>query len=194
IKRDVKGTQITFIPGNHDEVFRDYDGMTFGGVSVHKQAIHTCADGKRLLVLHGDEFDAVVTNAKLITAVGDWLYYVLLWINRGLNQVRRLFRRPYWSLAGYIKNKVKSALQFVNNYEGYVARAAREAGVQGVICGHIHRPEVRMIGDILYCNCGDWVENCTAIVEHDDGRIELLDLKHPGRHRKPTREKAAPQP
>ena len=177
IKWEIKGTQIIFVPGNHDEVFRDYDGMHFGQVAIKNKAIHTCADGKKLLVLHGDEFDAVVTNARLITALGDWLYYVLLWINRGLNRIRRFFNRPYWSMAGYVKDKVKSVLQFVNNYEGYVARAAKDEKVDGVVCGHIHRPEVRDIKGILYCNCGDWVENCTAIVEHFDGRIELLDLK-----------------
>jgi UDP-2,3-diacylglucosamine pyrophosphatase LpxH len=178
IKRDLDGTRVTFVPGNHDEIFRDFDGMSFGGVTIRTEAIHETADGRRILVVHGDEFDAVVRNAKLITAVGDWLYYVLLWVNRVFNAVRRRFGLPYWSLAAYVKSKVKRAVQFVGNFEAAVVRSAAERQVQAVLCGHIHRPEIRTLEGLTYLNTGDWVENCSAIVEHHDGRLELLDLGH----------------
>ncbi len=178
IKRDLKGTKVTFVPGNHDEIFRDYDGFQFGGVTIKNEAIHETVDGRRILIVHGDEFDAVVRNAKLITAVGDWLYYVLLWLNRGFNWVRRKLGMPYWSLAAFIKGKVKRAVQFVSDFESAVIKSAREKEVDAVLCGHIHAPEIREMDGLTYLNTGDWVESCSAIVEHHDGRLELLDLKH----------------
>ena len=178
IKRDLKGTRVTFIPGNHDEVFRDYDGFQFGDITIRNEAVHETVDGKRILVVHGDEFDAVVRNARLITAVGDWLYYVLLRLNRAFNWIRRRFGMPYWSLAAYVKGKVKRAVEYVSNFEEAVVRSATERKVDAVLCGHIHRPEIRDLDGLTYLNTGDWVENCTAIVEHFDGRLELLDLKH----------------
>ena len=178
IKRDLKGTKVTFVPGNHDEIFRDYDGFQFGDITIRNEAIHTTADGKRILVVHGDEFDAIVRNAKLITALGDWLYYVLLRMNRVFNWFRRKLGMPYWSLAAYVKGKVKRAVEYVSNFEEAVVKSAAERKVDAVLCGHIHRPEIRDLEGITYINCGDWVENCTAIVEHFDGRLELLDLKH----------------
>lgn len=193
IKREVKGTHVIFVPGNHDEVFRDYDGMRFGGVEIHNKYIHKTLLGERVLVVHGDEFDAVTTNHRLITAVGDWLYYVLLWMNRGVNRLRRRFGRPYWSLSGFIKGRVKTIVQFVSKFEEYVTRMAHDEKVDSVICGHIHQPQIRMIKDVKYCNCGDWVENCTAIVETLDGVLELHDFKHIDQH--PAQEQAtAPIP
>jgi len=177
MKLDRKGTRVVFIPGNHDEMFRPYVGMKFGGVEILSEVMHVTADGRRCLVVHGDEFDAVVTNARLITMVGDWLYYVLLWINRNFNKVRAKFRMPYWSLAGFVKKRVKTVINFVTSFETYLVRAAREKNADAVICGHIHRPQIRDMDGILYLNCGDWVENCTAIVEKFDGRLELIDLK-----------------
>ncbi len=168
--------RITFIPGNHDEQLRDYAGTHFGNVLVQNKAVHFTADGRRVLVVHGDEFDAVVRGARLITALGDWLYYVLLFLNRGINRLRRILGRPYWSLAGYVKSNLKTVRTYVRNFESAVARRAREGGFDAVVCGHIHRPALRTTEGIVYANCGDWVESCTALVEHPDGRLELLDL------------------
>jgi len=198
LKLDRRGTRVVFVPGNHDEMFRAYEGLKFGGVEILNHAIHVTADGKRCLVVHGDEFDAVVTNAKLITMLGDWLYYVLLWLNRNTNKLRARFGMPYWSLAGFVKKRVKSVINFVTNFETYLVRGAKDHDADAVICGHIHRPQIRPIGELLYINCGDWVENCTAVVEKFDGRLELLDLKGltPGEEEQffATEDTIAPEP
>jgi UDP-2,3-diacylglucosamine pyrophosphatase LpxH len=170
-----KGTRVVYIPGNHDEALRDYTGLAFGGVEVMQEAIHVTADGKRLLVLHGDEFDGVVLYARWLAFLGDVGYSVLLRMNVWFNAVRRQFGLPYWSLSAYIKHRVKNAVAFISRFEEVVAHAARERGVDGVICGHIHSAEIRDFDGIVYMNDGDWVESCTALVEHFDGRIEILD-------------------
>ena len=170
-----KGTRVVYIPGNHDEALRDYAGLAFGGVEVMSEAIHVTADGKRLLVLHGDEFDGVVLYARWLAFLGDAGYSVLLRMNVTFNAVRRRFGLPYWSLSAYIKHRVKNAVAFISRFEEVVAHAARERGVDGVICGHIHSAEIRDFDGITYMNDGDWVESCTALVEHADGRIEILD-------------------
>ena len=170
-----KGTRVVYIPGNHDEALRDYTGLAFGGVEVMQEAIHVTADGKRLLVLHGDEFDGVVLYARWLAFLGDVGYSVLLRMNVWFNAVRRRFGLPYWSLSAYIKHRVKNAVAFISRFEEVVAHAARERGVDGVICGHIHSAEIRDFDGIVYMNDGDWVESCTALVEHFDGRIEILD-------------------
>lgn len=170
-----KGTRVVYIPGNHDEALRDFTGLAFGGVEVMHEAIHVTADGKRLLVLHGDEFDGVVLYARWLAFLGDVGYSVLLRMNVWFNAVRRQFGLPYWSLSAYIKHRVKNAVAFISRFEDVVAHAARERGVDGVICGHIHSAEIRDIDGVLYMNDGDWVESCTALVEHFDGRIEILN-------------------
>ena len=177
LKRASKGARVVFIPGNHDERFRDYDGLQFGGVEIRREAFHDLIDGRRMLILHGDDFDAVVKNHQIISAIGDWFYDLILGLNRIYNWFRRKLGRPYWSLAAYIKRRVKYICQFVSNYEESLAKYAREKGAQVVLTGHIHRPEMKQVGDILYCNDGDWVENCTALVEHVDGRLELLHVE-----------------
>src|SRR6478672_5203464 len=169
-----KGVSVIYVPGNHDEVIRDFCGVHFGGVVVARDAIHETADGRRFLVTHGDEFDAVVQHAKWLALLGDWAYRALLASNTLINRVRRRFGFGYWSFSAFLKVKVKNALQFIENFEQAVAEEARRRGVDGVICGHIHKAESRMIGDILYINDGDWVESCTALVEHPDGRLELI--------------------
>ncbi|MCC6572996.1 MAG: UDP-2,3-diacylglucosamine diphosphatase [Planctomycetes bacterium] len=176
LKRDIKGTRVTFVPGNHDEAFRDYAGLHFGGVEIINEAVHTTADGKRVLIVHGDAFDAIVKNYTLITHIGDWLYDLLLWANIGFNRVRRWLGFGYWSLAAYIKQKVKMMITFVSSYEDSLVRYAKQHKADVIISGHIHRPEVKQVGEVLYANCGDWVENCSALVEHADGRIELVKL------------------
>ncbi len=173
-----KGTRVIYIPGNHDEFVANYHGE-FGGVSVQPKAIHTTADGRRLLILHGHELDSVVQNIKWLAHIGDIGYQILLKLNGPLNLIRRIFGLGYWSLSAFAKRKVKGAVNYVGKFEECIVRFAQTDGVQGVVCGHIHVPVIRDLGAITYYNCGDWVESCSALVEHDDGRIELLtDLRN----------------
>jgi len=174
LKRARKGCRIVFIPGNHDEFARQFAGLHFGGVEVAMQAVHVTAQGQRLWVVHGDYFDAVVQSAKWLAYLGDNLYELSLRLNRHLNRLRGHLGLPYWSLSAYLKNRVKTALNYVTQFEEAVAAQARKLGHHGVVCGHIHRAEIRDIDGILYCNDGDWVESRTALVEHFDGRLELL--------------------
>lgn len=170
-----KGTRVVYVPGNHDEALRDFTGLNFGGVEVVPEIIHTTADGRRLLVLHGDEFDGVVLYARWLAFLGDRAYALLLRLNVAFNAVRRRFGLPYWSLSAYVKHRVKNAVSFISRFEEAVAHAARDRGVDGVVCGHIHSAEIREFGGVTYYNDGDWVESCTALVEHPDGRMEILD-------------------
>ncbi len=169
-----KGARVIYIPGNHDDRVRDFCGVHFGGVIVARDAIFETAAGKRYLVTHGDEFDGVIHHAKWLAFLGDWAYRALLSLNTTWNLVRRRMGFGYWSLSAFVKVKVKNALQFIENFEAAVADEARRRGVDGVICGHIHKAERRMIGGVEYINDGDWVESCTALVEHFDGRLELI--------------------
>jgi UDP-2,3-diacylglucosamine pyrophosphatase LpxH len=175
LKQAKRGTRVVYVPGNHDEAFRDYVGLHFGGVEIMPEAIHETADGRKLLIVHGDEFDGVVIYAKWLAFLGDHAYTMLLKFNRTVNAVRRWFKLPYWSLAAHLKKKVKNAVAFISSFEEAVARAAAERGADGVVCGHIHSAEIRQIGDVTYYNDGDWVESCTALVEHADGTMEILD-------------------
>jgi len=169
-----KGMRLIYVPGNHDEFLRDYLGSHFGGVEVTKETIHETADGKRLLVIHGDEFDGVVKYARWLALLGDWAYVTMLQVNTWFNYLRRKLGFGYWSLSAYLKHRVKNAVQFVSNFEEAVVAEAKRQGVDGVVCGHIHTAEMRMIDGVLYINDGDWVESCTALVEHMDGRLEIL--------------------
>lgn len=169
-----KGSRVIFIPGNHDEFARGFIGHHFGGVEVLHEAVHTTAKGVKLWVIHGDYFDGVIQCAKWLAYLGDNMYEFTLKLNRHLNLLRRYFGLPYWSLSAFLKHKVKSALNYVTNFEEAVAQEAQQRGFNGVVCGHIHRAEMRHIGGILYCNDGDWVESQTALVEHMDGRLELV--------------------
>lgn len=178
LRRARKGCHVVFIPGNHDEFARGFVGHHFGGVEVQEQAIHTTADGRKLWVIHGDAFDGVVQCAKWLAHLGDHLYEFTLRVNRRLNQLRRWMGLPYWSLSAYLKHRVKKALNYVMDFEVAVAAHARQRGLQGVVCGHIHRAQMRDIDGVLYCNDGDWVESLTALVEHHDGTLELVDWSH----------------
>lgn len=174
LRKARRGCQVIYVPGNHDEVLRDYTNLFFGGVLVKDEAIHQSADGKKYLIIHGDKFDSVVKYAKWLAHLGDWAYTVLLAANTHFNRVRRWLNLPYWSLSAFLKHKVKNAVEFISKFEEAVAHEARERGVDGVVCGHIHHAEMREIGGVLYCNDGDWVESCTALVEHADGTLEIV--------------------
>lgn len=174
MKRAKRGTRVIYIPGNHDEMFRQFTGLDFGGVKIRRKAIHTTADGRKLLVLHGDEFDTIMLAHRWLAFVGDAAYHVLMGMNRWVNAVRQWLDLPYWSLSKMAKHKVKNAVAFISKFEEIVAREAGERGVDGVVCGHIHNAEIREIEGVHYYNDGDWVEGCTALVEHFDGRMEVL--------------------
>jgi UDP-2,3-diacylglucosamine pyrophosphatase LpxH len=171
------GTEVTYIPGNHDEMFRSWlpMGLEICGIRLCLQSEHTTADGKRLLIMHGDEFDNVIRYAKFLALLGDWAYTAALEINRWFNAARRRLGYPYWSLSAWLKRQVKGAVKAIDRFECALAAEARRRGFDGVVCGHIHHAEMREVDTIQYLNCGDWVESCTALVEHHDGRLELLD-------------------
>jgi UDP-2,3-diacylglucosamine pyrophosphatase LpxH len=174
------GTEVTYIPGNHDEMFRAWldptalGGLEIGGIRLRQEAEHVTAAGKRLLVMHGDEFDSVVRYAKFLALLGDGAYSMALVFNRWLNSLRRRLGYPYWSLSAWLKRQVKGAVKAVDRVESALANEARRRGFAGVGCGHIHHAEMRDVGGVLYCNDGDWVESCTALVEHFDGRLEIV--------------------
>jgi len=175
LKMAHRGTRVFLIVGNHDEILRDYAGFSFGGVELALEAEHVTADGRRLLVTHGDKFDGVVLYARWLAFLGDQAYALLLRANIVVNALRRKFGLPYWSLSAYLKRRVKNAVQFVCNFEQALAHEAATRGFDGIVCGHIHCAEIRQIGDITYFNDGDWVESCTALVEDHAGEISVID-------------------
>jgi UDP-2,3-diacylglucosamine pyrophosphatase LpxH len=177
-----RGAEVTYIPGNHDEMFRawlppaqDPRGLEVAGIEVRREATHVTVAGQRLLVLHGDEFDGVVRYAKFLARLGDSAYRFALSLNHWFNLMRRLLGYPYWSLSQWLKRQVKEAVKAIDRFETALSADAARRGFDGVVCGHIHHAEMRMVNGVLYCNSGDWVESCTALVEHPDGRLELLD-------------------
>ncbi len=175
LRKARKGTRVVYVPGNHDEFARRYCGLSFGGVEVAEDALHTTADGQVLWVTHGDMFDGVVQCARWLALAGDWAYETTLRLNARLNSVRAWMGLPYWSLSRFLKVKVKRAVSYVSDFERAVAREARKRGAHGVVCGHIHNAELRTIEGILYANDGDWLESLTALVEHPNGRLEILE-------------------
>jgi UDP-2,3-diacylglucosamine pyrophosphatase LpxH len=175
LRRARHGGKIVLIPGNHDEALREYVDMAFGDIQFEREHVHTAADGKRYLLLHGDDFDQVTRYHRWVAVLGDISYNFLIRLNAALSWLRRSLKRPgYWSLAGYAKRKVKTAVNFIFDFEDSVLRHVRERGFDGVVCGHIHWAEIKQIDGLTYMNCGDWVDSCTAIVEHFDGRMELV--------------------
>ena len=169
------GATIYYIPGNHDEVLRSYFGTHFGGVEVMETASHVTADGRRLLITHGDQFDSIVVNAKWLAHVGDRAYEFALWLNTWVNRTKRLWGGQYWSLSNWAKQQVKQAVNFISEYESVLADEARRKGYDGIVCGHIHCASIRKIDGLDYINTGDWVESCTAVVEGMDGTLRLID-------------------
>ena len=180
LRKARKGCRVIYVPGNHDEFGRHFLDHSFGGIEIREEAVHITADGKKLWVIHGDYFDGVIQCAKWLAYVGDNLYEFTLKLNRYLNQLRARLGMPYWSLSAYLKLKVKKAVNFISDFEVAVANEARKLGYQGVVCGHIHHAEIRNIEGMLYCNDGDWVESCSALVEHSDGRLEILKFNPNG--------------
>ena len=175
LRRARRGERVVFIPGNHDEALRDYLGIAFGDIEIVGEHIHQLADGRRFLLLHGDEFDQITRHHRWIAVLGDVMYDVLVRLNVLLSLIRRRFGMTcYWSLAGYAKRRVKKALQFIYDFEDAAIRAVRQRGLDGIICGHIHSAALREVNGLCYANCGDWVDSCTAIVEHLDGRLEIV--------------------
>jgi len=191
LRKARKGTRVVMIPGNHDDGLRDYCGMNFGGVEIRRDDIHEAADGKRYLVLHGDEFDVVVRYARWLAFLGDRGYDVALALNIPVNMARRLLGLGHWSFASFLKLKVKTAVNFIGEFEEALSSEARRRGATGLICGHIHHANERNIDGIHYLNCGDWVESCTAIAEHFDGRFEIIRWKetHAAPVTKPARQR-----
>ena len=185
----VSGTRVVYLPGNHDEFLREYLGTYFGEVELIDRVIHTSATGKTYLVIHGDQFDMVVGQFPRLSHFGHWAYNLALRINPPINWVRRRLGLPYWSLSQWAKEKVKNSSAIKDRFETALVREARETGVDGVICGHIHVADMHDRLGIEYFNCGDWVENCTAIAEHHDGNFELvrwpreLPVRRPDRRR-----------
>ena len=185
-----KGTKVIYVPGNHDELVRQFIGLHLGGIAIIEDAIHTTADGKRLLVVHGDLFDSVMQHARWLAHLGDRMYTMLLELNRWLNAIRQRLGLPYWSMSQYLKHKVKNAVNFISDFEHVMTEEARRRGCDGVVCGHIHKAEMREINGILYCNDGDWVESLTALAEDFDGKLHLIHWRsrvvgadEPGPHR-----------
>ena len=174
LRKARKGAHVVFLPGNHDEFARDYVGQNFGGIHVRDSDIHETADGRKLLVIHGDQFDIVVRNARWLAFLGDWAYETALFLNSRFNRVRRLFGFEYWSFSAWAKLKVKKAVNFIGSFEQILAGEAVRQGADGVVCGHIHHAAIRQIGEVLYLNTGDFVESCTALAERHDGSLVIL--------------------
>jgi len=174
LRKARKGTHVVYIPGNHDEAARQFCGLDFGDIRIREDAVHRTLDGQRLWVVHGDFADGVMLHARWLAHVGDTLYDFILWLNGHFNRVRARFGRPYWSLSQYLKHRVKNAVSFICDFEQVLIREARRRGYDGVVCGHIHKAEVRTVDGLLYCNDGDWVESLTALVETHRGELHIL--------------------
>jgi UDP-2,3-diacylglucosamine pyrophosphatase LpxH len=178
LKHAKRGTHVVLIPGNHDDALRQYVGFDLGGVRISMRAVHRTADGKSMLITHGDEYDLVVQHGRFISILGGWAYDRLVMLNRVVNFARASVGLKKWSFSQAIKRKVKGACTFMSNYEEALMGEARRRGLDGVVCGHIHQPALREVEGLVYANCGDWIERSSALVEHADGRLELLDVEH----------------
>ena len=168
-----EGAKVIYVPGNHDDNIREFCGSLFGNMTIRRKYVHATADGREFLVMHGDEFDTVVKCSRWLARFGAWAYELMMRLNRSVNWCRRVFRLPYWSLATYLKLRLPKAVRYVAAFEHAAAQAARSRNLDGIVCGHIHRPSVREIDGVLYCNDGDWVESCTALVEATNGELSL---------------------
>ncbi len=195
LKKARQHVKVFLIPGNHDEALREYIGSSFGDITVVRDYIHTAADGKRYILVHGDEYDQVTTYHRWVSVLGDASYHLLVHLNRALSLIRRkLGVSGHWSLADYAKRNVLRAVSFIGDFENSVVHNVKRIGLDGVICGHIHTPAIKRIDGITYINCGDWVDSCTAIVEHYDGRMQLVRWAHPAASAAPRAEAIAEAP
>lgn len=167
-------TKVIYIPGNHDELFREFCGTEVRNIPIMRDAVHTTVDGRRFFVSHGDEFDGIVKHNQIVKAIGDWAYYFLLFMNRQTTRLRARMGRPYWSLSSFLKTQVKNAREYIEKFQNAAAMAADQGDYDGYICGHIHKAGIENINGKMYCNDGDWVEHCTALVEDHDGDMHLL--------------------
>ena len=174
LKLSRRNVEVIYIPGNHDQNFREFSGADFGSVQLRELAIHTTVDGRRFLVTHGDEFDYAVRYSRLNRAIGDGAYDLLMWVNRWVNRGREFMGKPYWSLAAWVKGQIAQAEQVIDAYQQAAVLQAREQGLDGIICGHLHHPVIQQYEDVLYCNDGDWVESCSALVEDFAGALHLI--------------------
>ncbi|PMN88086.1 UDP-2,3-diacylglucosamine diphosphatase [Enterovibrio norvegicus] len=174
IDRAHQGTRVIYIPGNHDDVIRKYLKFDFGKIEVRAHHIHKTVQGKKVLAVHGDEFDGAVCHSRLTAIAGDMGYDFLLFLNRWMSRIRQKLGFPYWSLASYIKLRVQSANVAIARFENAAVQYAQRKNADAIVCGHIHHPDMKTIGDTLYLNDGDWIENCTALIEQDDGALELI--------------------
>ena len=178
LRKARKGTRVIYVPGNHDSMARQFMGLAFGDIEVADEVIHVTADGRRFLVTHGDLFDGVMQHARWLAYLGDSGYTAILALNRWFNGLRTRMGYPYWSLSQYIKHKVKNAVSFITAFEKVMIDEARRCHCDGVICGHIHKAEIRTLDGLLYCNDGDWVESLTALAETSDGTLEIIHWTH----------------
>ena len=178
LRKARKGTKVTYIVGNHDEVLREFLGLRFGEILIENEAVHELRDGRRLWVTHGDLFDGVIQYAKWLAYLGDTAYTMALKVNDHFNYLRHKMGMSYWSLSQYLKHRVKNAVSFITAFEEALTTEARRRGYDGVVCGHIHRPEIREIDGTLYCNDGDWVESLSALVETHEGELKLVYWPH----------------
>ncbi|MCP8937370.1 UDP-2,3-diacylglucosamine diphosphatase [Alsobacter sp. SYSU M60028] len=174
-----KGARVIYVPGNHDEFLRDYVGSNFGGIEIVEEAVHVTAAGQRILVLHGDKFDMVIRHAPWLAKFGDVAYDLAIWLSAHVSRARRRMGLPYWSFSAWSKGKVKRAVNFISAFQDAVVADAERHGVTSVLCGHIHQPAMERIRGVEYINTGDWVESCTAVAEHHDGRLELIRWTSP---------------
>lgn len=174
LRRARKGAEIVYIPGNHDEMLREYCDAEFGHMILVQECIHVGVDGKLYLVTHGDKFDVVIRNAKWLAHLGSWAYDFSIMLNVLVNRVRSWLKLPVWSLSAYLKMRVKESVNFIGNYEETLSNYVKNQGLSGIICGHIHHANICDYDGITYMNCGDWVESCTALVEHHDGKFEIV--------------------
>lgn len=177
LRKARKNTRVIYVPGNHDEFLRAFIDHTFGNISILQNTVYNGVDGKTYIIMHGDEFDAVVNNIKWLSRLGSWAYDISIQFNVFVSWFRKRFNLSYWSLSAWLKYQVKQAVNFIGNFEESLANYAKSKNADGIICGHIHHANIRKMNDITYMNCGDWVESCTALVEHYDGRWEIIRWK-----------------
>ena len=176
LRKNRKDTRVIYVHGNHDEFLQDFTGLNVGGVKIVPHALHVTADRRRYLVIHGHQLDGLVQFNRLLERVGARLYEAILVFNTYFNRIRRRLGFGYWSVSAYLKQNTKSAVRYVTGFEEGMVQLARQHRAHGVICGHIHRAEIRSIQGVQYLNCGDWVESCTALVEDYSGKFQLLNF------------------